>query len=210
MKFGLFRSRIIPLFRPLLNDVTAIFAHQEFFLCHLGAKRSSDEDYWPEGFPLIITGHIHEHRQLQSNLIYTGVPFQHTSADADDKTVSLYTFTNDGWQEERIALAIPKRRKIIVQALDFSTFNLPEGYERDIIKVEVQGTTGEVSTAMKSSKWQDLRNLGIKIVPKPRTEDLIYNVISAPYEYKILQRENGHCTSRGSRITRPMEKYAEP
>ena len=176
----LFRSRVIPLFRPLINDVIAIFAHQEFFLCHNGPKRSNEGDYWPEGFPFIITGHIHEHRQLQSNLLYTGIPFQHTSADANDKTVSFFSFTDGDWKEERISLAIPKRRKLIVQALDFPAFILPEGYERDIIKVEVQGTTGEVSAAMKSSKWQDLRNLGIKVVPKPRTEDLVNSVISGP------------------------------
>ena len=45
----------------------AIFAHQEFFGCKMGAIVSVDGDKWNESYPLVISGHIHSKQKIQQN-----------------------------------------------------------------------------------------------------------------------------------------------
>jgi hypothetical protein len=77
---------------PPYSNITCIFAHQEFKGCKMSAITSTEGDEYPLHYPMCISGHIHDFDQLQSNLIYTGTPIQHTCSDRGDKTVSLCTF----------------------------------------------------------------------------------------------------------------------
>ena len=72
--------------------VDAIFAHQTFYGAKMGAIESKDGDRWDLTWPLVISGHIHDHDQLQSNILYTGAPMQHAFGDKANKTVGFFEF----------------------------------------------------------------------------------------------------------------------
>jgi len=106
--------------RETLAGVTAVFAHQEFKGCKYKNIVSTTGDVWPENFPLVVSGHIHQYGQPQENIIYVGTPLQHSFGDEDDCSVSLFTFTDDAEgdgevEEERIYLNIPKKRIVRIE-----------------------------------------------------------------------------------------------
>lgn len=59
-----------------INEYDVIFAHQEFKNSKMGAIVSSNGDEWSVDYPLVISGHIHDYQEVQSNLIYPGTPIQ--------------------------------------------------------------------------------------------------------------------------------------
>jgi len=94
------------------EDLTCIFAHQEFKGSNYKNIVSTVGDVWPEDFPLVISGHIHTYQWPQDNIAYVGAPMQHNFGDPDDCSISLFTFTEDSIDEERIYLNIPKKRVV--------------------------------------------------------------------------------------------------
>ena len=71
----------------------AIFCHQEIYGCDLDSIISTEGDNWNESDTLLVCGHIHKHHQPQSNVLYTGSPYQDNFGEDPDKSVSLLTFT---------------------------------------------------------------------------------------------------------------------
>ena len=96
-----------------VTELTAIFAHQEFKGCSYKNIVSTSGDVWPNSYPTVISGHIHQYQQPQDNIIYVGTPLQHNFGDADDCTVSFFEFDANEMSEERIYLDVPK--KIVVK-----------------------------------------------------------------------------------------------
>lgn len=62
-------------------DSKFIFCHQEFVGAQLGAKISIDGDTWPEDYPKIISGHIHNFQVIGDNILYLGTPIQQKFSD---------------------------------------------------------------------------------------------------------------------------------
>lgn len=75
-----------------LQEMSVVFAHQEFKWAKMGAIVSEHGDPWPISAPLCVSGHVHDYDELCTNLIYPGTPIQHGYADKPDKTVSLLHF----------------------------------------------------------------------------------------------------------------------
>jgi DNA repair exonuclease SbcCD nuclease subunit len=160
-----------------LDTWDAIFAHQEFFGCKMGAIISQDGDRWPLDYPLVISGHIHDYQRPQDNILYTGTPLQHGFGDLNMKTISMVTFTKAGngttlegvnWEEERIDLGLPKRKQCNITVYDLDTFVPPENF---ILKVVVVGTTPEIKAAMKHHRIKEFKDAGYKVVFKARGDD---------------------------------------
>lgn len=144
-------------------NAKCIFAHQEFRGVKMGCESSSKGDIWPANYPLVVSGHIHEYQVLASNLRYTGTPIQQNFGEQDHKTISWYTFTTDGYQEERIDLGLPRNVIIEIECNDIISTEIPE---YDDVKVIINGTSAEIKTAMKSHKVQRWKKSGAKIVYK--------------------------------------------
>ncbi len=146
-----------------LSSYTTIFAHQEFKFAKMGGIVSEHGDTWDEKNPLVISGHIHEYDLLQSNIIYVGIPFQHSYSDSCHKTVSIFTFSETGWDQERVELGLKKKVTIYITPEEVHKFEYSA--DKDV-KLVIKGSESAIKTIAKVQKIQDLKKAGVKIVFK--------------------------------------------
>lgn len=135
-----------------------IFAHQEFTGAKMGAVVSTAEE-WPKNNPLIISGHIHDYQEIQTNLIYTGACIQHAFNDNEDKSISLLTIDKE-IKHERVFLDCKKKKIVHLNPESLKTY-VPE--KNVNLKIIISGTTGELKPLEKSIKVRELRKQGIKV-----------------------------------------------
>ncbi len=146
-----------------LSSYSSIFMHQEFKFAKLGGIVSEHGDTWDEKNPLVISGHIHEYDLLQSNIIYVGIPFQHSYSDSCHKTVSIFTFSETGWDQERVELGLKKKVTIYITPEEVHKFEYSA--DKDV-KLVIKGSESAIKTIAKVQKIQDLKKAGVKIVFK--------------------------------------------
>lgn len=160
---GRFEEAIKPIMPENPKDVLAVFCHQEFFGAKLGALPSKNGDKWPEDAPLVISGHIHNYDRLQKNILYIGAPMYHSFVDEGPKTISLFTFEENGeWSEERTDLGMLRKITMTLDVEHAKTFDPPEGAQ---IRLNLVGTFEEI-VAFKSTDQFKRLNQQVKIVPK--------------------------------------------
>lgn len=145
------------------KESKCIFCHQEFKGAKLGATFSIEGDEWPNEYPYVVSGHIHNYQELQNNILYTGTPIQHTYGDFEDKTVSCITFFDSERVHERIKLDVRKKKILRITTDEIAHCILPENYD---LKIVISGTSGQLAAAMKHQKVKIWKNCGHKIVPK--------------------------------------------
>lgn len=146
------------------SDATCIFAHQEFKGVQMGAIISVDGDEWPLTFPYVVTGHIHDYQELQSNILYTGTPIQHAFGDRHDKTISFLTFRSPQDRDhERIDLGLPRKHIVRITCAEVSTYVPQPNYE---LKIIIRGTSGEIKAIMKHPNIDIWKRAGYRIVYK--------------------------------------------
>jgi DNA repair exonuclease SbcCD nuclease subunit len=157
----------------------AIFAHQEFRGAKMGPFTSVDGDVWEEGWPLVISGHIHDFDELQSNVVYVGAAMQHTFAEHSNKTISVFQF-QDGFDEfERISLSVPKKITVKSDVVDATLIGLKEileSSEPDEVRVVVSGTMTEHLKWKRGKVCEALKKKGVKIVFKQSDENEVIEV----------------------------------
>lgn len=153
-----------------LDNCTGIFAHQEFRNAKMGPIISAQGDEWPQAWPYIISGHIHDYDELAPNIIYVGTPLQHAFNENSDKTVSLFTWQPDNVgsmliipQHRRIDLQLTKKKIIHLTCAELANYTAPTGY---MLKIVVTGTSAEIKAAMKLATVKQLIDSGIKVVYK--------------------------------------------
>ena len=126
-------------------EIKAFFAHQEFKGCKINKITESDADEWPEDYPILISGHIHDYEKVNNNLIYTGTPFQHSSSDSTDKSISIFEF-NENMEHSRIYLKIPKKINLTMSPEEFKIYIPPEECK---IKIKIKGKLSSINTLLK-------------------------------------------------------------
>ena len=169
------------IFNPYIN-VTTYFTHQEFRGAKMGAITSEIGDIWPEERSLVISGHIHDYDRLQSNIIYTGTPLMHGFGDTSEKTISWFEFDSQGgWNEFRHDLNITPKVTINITSDQFHSWIPPYGKH---IRLNIKGTTAEITGIINSSRFAELKLIGIKLIPKPIDVSVITPVMS------LLTNEN--------------------
>ena len=163
------------------EDISCIFAHQEFKGAKMNSITSNIGDIYDQRSPICISGHIHEHDQLQNNILYVGSPLQHSFSDKDNKTLSYIRFegpinsnklviTN----HQRINVNIPKKIYLRLTVEQLMSYIPPENSN---IKIKVIGDVNVISNMMKTDHIQKLLTQGVKIkdggiIPKQKTEIL--------------------------------------
>lgn len=153
-------------------DAKIIFAHQEFRGCKMGTVISEVGDVWPEDYPYIISGHIHEYQQLQSNILYIGTPFQQNFGESPDKAIALIT-VGDTISCERIFLNIPKRKLINISYSELSNLNLEELLQESeprLVRVSISISAAEAKTINNHPVIKQLQKKGVKVHYKPILE----------------------------------------
>lgn len=138
------------------TNCECIFAHQEFRGCKMGAMMSETGDIWPENFPTVFSGHIHDFQQPQKNILYTGTPFQHGFADNTDKFLIKLNFKNrDEWGIEKILIDVVKKKSLNVNALDLEDLKIPKNI---ILKLIITGDSKIVKKILLKENVKDKLN----------------------------------------------------
>lgn len=156
----------------VLLSLPLIFAHQEFRGAKMGAFVSEIGDVWPEHFPYVISGHIHDAQTPQRNLRYVGTPLQHAFGDTQDKTVSLFTLRVTGasieYHEECIDLCLKKKKVLLTNAEDFLDTKPQVDLEKTHLKWIIRGTRSELVALRNTDHykaWKDM--IDEHIIPDP-------------------------------------------
>lgn len=144
-----------------LDNITCIFAHQEFKgACYNGIS-SNEGDMWNHPID-IISGHIHERQQL-GRIYYPGTPYQTNLGEKPDKTISLFEW-KDRRYEKLIHLNIPKKITIDIDTIAIRAWQPPDTINR--YRLNVHGTNAEFITLTKTGIIKALTNKGVKVVFK--------------------------------------------
>lgn len=158
----------------------AIFAHQEFRGCKMGAIISETGDIWDDKNPPVFSGHIHDFQRVQSNIIYTGTPFQHSFGDDENKGIFLLKMENNDFELEKIELDIIKKRLISMDIIDFEKYEIPK---KCILKINFYGDPHLIKKLLdKKSIKEKIKknNIRYKIASKN-----IKRIVNKEYSFQI-------------------------
>lgn len=146
-------------YKPGLDNITAVFAHQEFSGCIYNNKPSKHGDPWPWKKPC-YSGHIHHHHKVGEYLTYIGTPYQDKSNENLDKSISLLDFTKDEIVEKRIYLNLPKKYRLTLNVEEYAALTLEEG---NIYYVDVTGLESELALHRNGAKSYDIIDGGGRV-----------------------------------------------
>lgn len=168
---------------PEWHDARAIFCHQEFRGCKMGAIESTVGDIWIESNPFVVSGHIHDKQRIQSNIFYTGSSMQHAYGESPDKTVSMCRFEKQ-ISIENVDLEMPSKRILYMDMDTIQTFIPPKNSE-DQLRITVSGTFDDFKVFKKSSKYRELQRQGVRVVYRHKP-----NVMSSSNTSETIINEN--------------------
>lgn len=149
------------------RTASAIFAHQEFYGCKMGAIVSVDGDKWNEKYPYVVSGHIHKKQQIQENVYYTGSAMQHAFGESEKNIIAYLEFKDGNHHLTEIDLELPRKRIVYKEVEDMEEYETPEE-TNDKIKVTLSGNYEQFKAFKKTKKYKTLIKKGAKIVFKPK------------------------------------------
>jgi hypothetical protein len=144
----------------------AIFAHQDFRGARQGTFVSAHGDAWHPDWPLVISGHFHGHQWPRPNVCYVGSPVAHDFGDEASHTISLFTWEDPEWREERLDLGLPARRTVTLPLADALAFAPPPA---TLIRLIVTGTAAELAAFRASREHSSLAARVTKLVLRSMT-----------------------------------------
>lgn len=152
---------------PGWEAASCIFAHQEFKGAQMGAFTSVEGDEWPLINPYIISGHIHDYQELQSNILYPGTPIQHTFGDNSNKRITYAKFRNiNERSSERVDLGLPKKFIVHITCQEVSGYKPTDNSQ---LKIVIRGSSGDIKYIMKHPNIDVWKRQGHKITYKDIT-----------------------------------------
>jgi len=151
------------------RSAEAIFAHQEFRDCKMGARISDDGDEWDEEYPPVFSGHIHEEQLVGENVFYPGSSIQHGYGDNPDKKVWTVTFsiaTESPFTIEKIDVGLRWKKLLYIDIADIKDFDfsIAENYD---VKVVLSGEKDAITVFKKSQFKSKLTRAGVTVGYNP-------------------------------------------
>ncbi len=185
------------------KDASAIFCHQEFFGCKMGAIESVEGDKWPLNYPEVISGHIHDKQRPQKNIYYTGSCMQHAFGESYNKTIAWLTFDDNSYSTEEIGLNLPKKKIVYLEVEDMEDYVVPE--TEDMLRLTVSGTHEEFKAFKKTKKYQQMIGKGVKVFYQPTkiTEEKEHRNVEdflIILDNMVCEENNGHLYSAYNHI----------
>lgn len=148
---------------PSLAKHSAIFCHQEFKGAKMGAIESVHGDEWPDNFPLVVSGHIHDRQWLQKNILYVGEPMDSAYGSSQARTISILLFEDGNFIGEKAHdLGLPRKITVDLTVEEANAYQVPENSS---VRVNLKGTTEEIAAFKKTKKYTELAKVA-KVVPK--------------------------------------------
>lgn len=145
------------------QSAKAIFCHQDFYGVELNGIKMEHGDKWPEDFPLVVSGHIHQHQWLQKNICYVGTPYMTTFAETDEKAISLFEFA-EKMTHTRIDLGMPKKLTMTLPVEQAKSFKVPDNTH---VRLVVEGESSELTAFRKTQSYTKLIDKNVKVVLSP-------------------------------------------
>lgn len=167
------------------KSVKAIFCHQDFYGVELNGIKMEHGDKWPETFPLVISGHIHEHQWLQKNICYVGTPYMTTFAEIDEKGISLFEFA-EKMTHARIDLGMPKKLTVRLILDQVKKFKVPENTH---LRLMLEGEASALTAFKKTKVYSELVEKNVKIVLCPTESELTHSTAIVKKTYLELLKE---------------------
>jgi DNA repair exonuclease SbcCD nuclease subunit len=195
-------GRLLEALEPLgsLEGVSTVFCHQELKDCKMGAIVSTQGDVWPEDYPPLVSGHIHDRQTVGKNGLFIGTPRYTAHGETGKKTVSLFIFSEGKRKEILIDTQMPKKTTKIVSVEELETLEIDEGEQARII---VTGTSEEIAKVKKTKKFKELDKKA-KVITKPSDKVLIAKAGDQDYNYlSILQHS---IDSESERVKKVFEE----
>ena len=142
-----------------------IFGHQEIQGAKMGAFESENGDRWESEYPLLVSGHIHDHQWLSDNMFYVGSSIYVGSSEHGEK-VCVWIDDTGKLTPLPISAAIP--RKITLDVGEVSEYSTIKG---DILVLK--GTEKEISLFKKNPEFVKLKENFCRVVEKPKLTEKI-------------------------------------
>jgi DNA repair exonuclease SbcCD nuclease subunit len=138
-----------------------IFAHQEMRGCKMGAIISEEGDEWDETYPLLVSGHIHSHQWVGTNVYYPGACMQHAFGESEKNIIATISPQKE---IREFDLELPRKRIVYMDMKDIKTYTVPD--TKDTLKLTISGNQQEFKSFKKTKKYKELMKSGVKIVYK--------------------------------------------
>lgn len=168
---GKFQDALNTLTLP--DNISAIFAHQEFYGARLGPTTSVYGDKWDIESHLVISGHVHDAHIPQPNIIYIGTPIQHSYGEDQNKAVGVFSFSSESYEYIREAIIVANHITHHIK-LDTDTTDVVvdrviqqrKTKKDDTHRVIVSGNMADIQIFRKSKTAKTLQKANVKIVYK--------------------------------------------
>lgn len=176
------------------NYKEVIFCHQEFRGCKMGAVTSVDGDEWDDEFPLVVSGHIHDHQQVGAKILYPGSPLQHAFGDSTIRRLCHVRVEPKNTTYHWIDLHVPRKHIIHCDVSKVSSvLNEVDQKNGDKVKVKLETTPEEFALFKKSAEYKRLTERGVRIQMKVRpAEEMVVDEMDGKEEslhfVEVLER----------------------
>lgn len=158
-----------------IKDFSLIFAHQEFKGVCYGPIASTKGDDWPDDYPLVISGHIHNRHFLKDNVFYTGSLYPITMSESNDKgviygeyvPVNLYSIKSNDVDNTNLfsnaytythTRVVSQQKEIKrINASDFIEVSAMIQLDRENTRYIIKGTPDEVAAIKSKIKGTDIQ-----------------------------------------------------
>lgn len=186
-------------FREAIDNVDwrstyMIFCHQEFKGVKMGNIVSVDGDKWSLKYPQVISGHIHERQNLQNNVYYPGVPYDHSYCYTGKRVVTNIEFDDSTFTIRSTSVKLPRRQLLYKKLEEMESYE----YTGDIVKIILECNNVQFLEFMKSDLAKSLRKVDV-IFMNRHDESLVpenhRNYIDCSYKAtfrKLIDFENIH------------------
>lgn len=155
------------------NYCEVIFAHQEFRGCKMGAVTSIEGDEWDDEYPLVISGHIHDHQTVGKKIVYPGTPLQHAFGDSTIRRLCIVHVAPDNTRIEWLELNVPRKHILKCAWNEVSDQKWDQFSSTDKVKLKVEATPEQFSLFRATADYKKLMDRGVKVHFLPVRESIV-------------------------------------
>lgn len=159
-----------------IKDFSLIFAHQEFKGVCYGPIESTKGDDWPNDYPLVISGHIHNKHFLKDNIFYTGSLYPITMSESNDKGViygeyipvdlskinnniddTKSSYFSDSYTYTQTRVVTQQKEIKRISASDFIEVSAMLQLDRENTRYIIKGTPDDIAAIKSKLKGTDIQ-----------------------------------------------------